>query len=152
MSDFAWMSWFLMRSHHTCATNGKLVVNLTPSLRINSPLVSQEVRRDWPLRPRWQPRTPSSAKSSERPQLQEKHPGEPCNDNLSFFRRWGGCKCLRSVHSLLCVGKIYMYFIIIIFLGHHRAYRSAPLPCRWTLRHSGRQLETKLWCQRGIFF
>lgn len=39
-----------------------------------------------------------------------------------------------------------------LFLGHHRADRSSPLPCRWTLRHRGRQLETKLWCQRGILF
>lgn len=51
----------------------------------------------------------------------------------------------------LCPHRVIFLFFFC-FLGHHRAHRSPPLPCRWTLWHSWRQLETKLWCQRGIFF
>lgn len=49
--------------------------------------------------------------------------------------------------SCLC---FLLTWSLLYFSGHHRTYWSPSLPCRWTLWHSWRQLETQLWCQRGI--
>lgn len=83
---------------NTCYCLGSITrVWPTVDLFILSSFVLQEVWCDWPLCPRWQPRTPSSTESSERPQLQEKYPGEPCKG-----QRCRG-SCGRSLNASVCI-------------------------------------------------